>query len=89
MSEFVIEVNERVEQARASLAEAEATGDDYLVRVRVGELESLARLAAAHDVTVPGLEEQVAGHGDPEEVVLLDVQPRDPAPGTGPMATLP
>ena len=80
MSEFASEVSERVEQARASLAEAEATGDDYLARVRVGELESLARLAADHGVEVPGLEEQVARHGDPDEVVLPDVQPRDPAP---------
>lgn len=84
MSEFAIEVSERVQRARASLAEAEATGDDYLVRVRVGELESLARIAADHDVTVPGLEEQVARHGDPEEVALPDVQPRDPAPGLVP-----
>ena len=84
MSEFAIEVSERVHQARASLAEAEATGDDYLVRVRVGELESLARIAADHDVAVPGLEEQVARHGDAEEVALPDVQPRDPAPGLVP-----
>ena len=84
MSEFASEISERVAQARASLAEAEATGDDYLVRIRVGELESLARLAADHDLTVPGLEDQVARHGDATDVVLPDVQPRDPASSHAP-----
>ena len=75
MNEFASEVSGRVEQARASLAEAEATGDDYLVRIRVGELESLARLAADNDVEVPGLAEDVARHDD-VDVVLLP-EPRD------------
>jgi hypothetical protein len=70
MSEFASEVSERVEQARLSLAEAEASGDDYLVGVRVGELESLARIAADHDVEVPGLAETVARHGDTDEIRL-------------------
>lgn len=83
MSEFASEVRERVEQARASLAEAEAAGDDYLVAVRLGELESLARLAGEHDVLVPGLEDEVARHDEPEDVALPDVQPRDPAANLG------
>jgi hypothetical protein len=70
VSEFAHEVSERVEEARQSLAEAEATGDDYLVGVRVGELESLARLAADHDIEVPGLAEDVARHGAPDEIRL-------------------
>ncbi|MFZ5870391.1 MAG: hypothetical protein ACOYXW_07695 [Actinomycetota bacterium] len=70
MSEFASEVNERVEQARQSLAEAEAAGDDYLVGVRVGELESLARIAADHDVEVPGLADDVARHSDTDEILL-------------------
>lgn len=71
MSEFASEVNERVEQARQSLAEAEAAGDDYLVGVRVGELESLARIAADHDVEVPGLADDVARHSDTDTDEIL------------------
>jgi hypothetical protein len=62
MNEFETEVSGRVEQARRSLAEAEATGDVYLVGVRVGELESLSRLATDHGVEVPGLAEEVERH---------------------------
>ncbi|MFP5336328.1 MAG: hypothetical protein ACLGIV_13550 [Actinomycetes bacterium] len=72
MSEFATEVTERIEQTRQSLAEAEADGDDYLVGVRVGELESLTRLAADHDVEVPGAAEDLARHTDRQEIVLPD-----------------
>ena len=70
MREFVSEVSERVVVARRSLAEAEATGDDYLVGVLLGELESLGRLAAEHDVEVPGLGEDVARHLDVDDLPL-------------------
>ena len=40
----------RMAAARASLATARAEGDDYLVAVREGELDSLTRLAVAHDL---------------------------------------
>lgn len=70
MREFVSEVSERVVEARRSLAEADATGDDYLAGVRLGELESLARLAAEHDVEVPGLSEDVARRLDVDELPL-------------------
>lgn len=43
----------RVVEARAALAAAQAAGDDYLVVVRQGELESLALLAAEHDIALP------------------------------------
>lgn len=78
MSEFAEEVADRVRQARASLAEAEATGDDYLVGVRTGELESLARLAADHDLDVRhmdsdgGLPAQLARHEAPRDLSLPD-----------------
>jgi len=60
VSEFENEVSERVQEARRSLAEAEASGDEYLVGVRLGVLESLARLAADHGLQVPGLAEDMA-----------------------------
>lgn len=50
MSEFVQEIRDRIESARASLAEAQREGDDYLTQVCLGELESLERLAGEHDL---------------------------------------
>lgn len=70
MSEFASEMSGRVDAARTSLVDAEAEGDDYLVDVRVGELESLARVAAEHGVEVPGLDEALAEHGPAEDVDL-------------------
>jgi hypothetical protein len=49
MSEFQQEIQIRLESATASLAEAERDGDDYLAQVRLGEIESLQRLAAEND----------------------------------------
>lgn len=74
MSEFEAEVSDRVEQARQSLAEAEATGDEYLLGVRVGELEDLARLAADHDIELPGLAEDVARHDGTGEIHLPELR---------------
>ena len=45
MSEFQQEIEARLRSAHQSLAEARLEGDDYLVQVRLGELESLERLA--------------------------------------------
>ncbi|HZI96289.1 MAG TPA: hypothetical protein VFD41_02050 [Actinomycetales bacterium] len=70
MSEFASEMTDRVTAARTSLADAAAQGDDYLVDVRVGELESLARVAAEHDVEVPGLAETLAAQAPPDDVPL-------------------
>lgn len=55
MSDFSTEIRLRVDAARRSLADARAEGDDYLVEVRLGELESLARIAADHHLTIDGL----------------------------------
>jgi hypothetical protein len=49
MSEFQQEIESRLETATRSLAEAERDGDDYLAQVRLGEIESLRRLAQEHD----------------------------------------
>jgi hypothetical protein len=48
MSEFQQEIQARMETAHRSLDEARAEGDEYLAQVRLGELESLERLASEH-----------------------------------------
>jgi len=50
MSEFQQEIQARMESATRSLAEARLDGDEYLAQIRLGELESLERLAAEHTV---------------------------------------
>ena len=55
MTEFHAEVSERVRSAVTSLDEARQSGDDHMVEVRIGELESLAHLAMEHDLHVPEL----------------------------------
>jgi hypothetical protein len=55
MTEFRTEVRDRVLRAVTSLDEARNTGDDHMVEVRTGELESLARLATEHELHVPEL----------------------------------
>jgi hypothetical protein len=57
MTEFRSEIRERIAQTRRDLADAREAGDDYLVDIRLGELDSLARVAAEHGVEVPGVEE--------------------------------
>lgn len=48
MTEFLQEIQARMELARQSLDQASRDGDDYLIQIRSGELESLERLAAEH-----------------------------------------
>lgn len=48
MSEFQREIETRIETARRSLDEARTEGDDYLIQIRLGEIESLERLASEH-----------------------------------------
>ena len=48
MTEFLQEVADRIDAARRSLDQARADGDDYLVQVRTGEIESLQRLKDEH-----------------------------------------
>jgi hypothetical protein len=49
VGEFQQEIETRMETARRSLDEARTDGDDYLIQVRLGEIESLERLAADYD----------------------------------------
>jgi len=66
VDEFTNQIIVRIRAARAALAVARAAGDDYLAGVREGELDSLNRLAATHDVTL-------------SEVTLSDLERRESA----------
>jgi hypothetical protein len=63
VTQFHSEIRSRIEQARTSLGEASAARDDYLLEIRLGELETLVRLAAENGVAVEGIDETFAAHG--------------------------
>ena len=63
MSEFRSEINSRIDRVKGDLARGVADGDDYLVEVSLGELESLARIAVEHDVPLDGVDEALAPYG--------------------------
>ncbi len=63
MSEFSSEISSRIDRVKGDLARGAADGDDYLVEVSLGELESLARIAVEHDVPVDGVDEALAPYG--------------------------
>jgi hypothetical protein len=63
VSEFRREITHRIAQARVDLSVAAATGDDYLLEVRLGQLESLARIAAEHDLSIDGVAEDLTSFG--------------------------
>jgi hypothetical protein len=52
MSAFGRELGRRVVDARLALREAHDMGDDYLVTIRSGELDTLVRLASDNGVPV-------------------------------------
>lgn len=54
MGEFFSEITRRLTEAQTSLHAARAEGDDFLVEARIAEIEDLRRLAARHDISVPG-----------------------------------
>ena len=56
MSEFVDHIKERVHEALSNLVRARTEDDDFAVQVHMGELESFARLAREHGVTIAGLQ---------------------------------
>lgn len=59
MNELKTHLSARMVDALVSLRAAEAAGDDYLVGVREGELDSLTRLAEAHCIDAAELEADV------------------------------
>jgi hypothetical protein len=61
MSEFVAVMKRRIKQTVRALHEARRKGDDYLVEVCTGELESLVRIAREHGLRVPEAEPLLGG----------------------------
>lgn len=55
MSELTLALRTRTQDALEALAQAQADDDELLAHVRLGELNSLARTAAEHDLDVPEL----------------------------------
>lgn len=60
MSEFEHGLHERIDQTRAQLAVARDEGDDYLVDVLLGDLESLVELAGDNDVATGEMKQILA-----------------------------
>jgi hypothetical protein len=63
VTQFDATINNRILDARRAIDEARSEGDDYLVEIRLGELESLARVAVEHGIHVEGVAETLAGYG--------------------------
>ena len=80
MTQFGREIRQRIASTRAALEAAHQADDAYGVEVTLGELESLARVAADHDIIVEGVEDALASHGLPTPAIgvprVLDM--RDP-----------
>lgn len=99
MTDFNAALTRRIAEVRRALTEARQAGEDYLVEVRLGELESMARVAAEHGVQVEGLEESLAEHGlrapqlgaplrvDLQDAALRAEQDTVPRAGTEPTVT--
>ena len=75
MTEFHNEITRRAVEAQGSLAEAWATGDDYLAGIRLGEIQSLARLAAEHGLVLDGVAESLAAYGLPTPAPGITLPP--------------
>ncbi|HEX2807234.1 MAG TPA: hypothetical protein VHN80_13810 [Kineosporiaceae bacterium] len=63
MTEFRNHIHNRIAETREHLRLAHEADEPYLVEVRLGELESLARLAADHGLVVEGVSESLAEYG--------------------------
>ena len=81
MNEFAHEMTARVDEASTSLAEAQLAGDDYLVEVRLGELESLARVAQDNGLELPTVADTLEKYGRIEDNEL----PESTLAATGPI----
>ncbi|WP_168581364.1 hypothetical protein [Gephyromycinifex aptenodytis] len=55
MTELTSTIRDRAREAIESLQAAEAEDDPHLADMRLGELESLAQTAVAHDLHLPEL----------------------------------
>ena len=93
MTEFRNHISSRIAETREGLRQAQEADEPYLVEVRLGELESLARLAADHGLVVEGVSESLAAFGLATPAVglptLLDLDRAQPPVRSGPGADLP
>jgi hypothetical protein len=60
MGDFLKEIQDRIDAARQSLAQAERDGDEYLASIRLGEIESLQRLEQENTGELPVLLDDAA-----------------------------
>ncbi|MDQ1603898.1 MAG: hypothetical protein QOE01_1743 [Actinomycetota bacterium] len=60
MGDFLQEIQDRIDAARESLAQAERDGDEYLASIRLGEIESLQRLEQENTGELPVMLDDVA-----------------------------
>lgn len=63
MSEFVAQIRGRAAEALTWLREAQASGDEYLVNVSLDQIESIARVAADHSISLDGVAESLIAYG--------------------------
>ena len=59
-TDFSTQLRLRVAEAQASLLEGRDSGDDYLVQLSLGQIESFARLADDNQIRLDGVEETLA-----------------------------
>jgi len=71
---FVAQLSERVQRARSTIETASADGEDDLVEAHLSELESLLRLAEAHDVQLPDTAAYLAQRREPATIDLTGVR---------------
>ncbi len=57
MSDFDAQIRQRLFEAQRSLDQARDVDDDYAVRLHLGELEGLSRIASDHGIIVDDLAE--------------------------------
>lgn len=80
MNEFRTHISARMVDALVSLRAAQAAGDDYLVSVREGELESLAWVAQANGIDPAELDADVEAAASATVIDLrTELTQREPA----------
>ena len=80
MNELKTHISARMVDALVSLRAAQAAGDDYLVSVREGELESLAWVAQANGIDAAELEADVEAAASATVIYLrTELTQREPA----------
>lgn len=63
MSEFSSQIRGRAAEALSWLREGQDNGDEYLVNVSLDQIESIARVAADHQISLDGVAESLTAYG--------------------------